>query len=145
FIDADVNNLLAKPEHRAQLAQLEAEALDDLPVHEIEQHRPLIEERNAHAKRRKHRRVLQSDDAGADDHQLAGQLFEFVHLIRVENPLAVDRYAVIVGRARAAGDKNLGSADDLRSVVAGNFERVRIEEVRGALEDGDAVASELRL
>jgi hypothetical protein len=141
----DPNDLLAKPEHGAELTQLEAEALDDFAVREIEQHRPLIEQRDPDTERGEHRRVLQPDDTGAHHHQLAGELVEFVHLIRVEYPRAVYGYALIVGRARAAGNQDPGSPDDLRSVVARDFDRVRVEEARVTVEDGDAVAVELRL
>ena len=43
FIEADRNYFFPKTKYRPQLPQLEAQALDDLPIHKIQQRGALIE------------------------------------------------------------------------------------------------------
>ena len=99
FVEAHLHDFLAQAKYRAQLTQLEAQALDDLAVDKVQQRRPLVEQRDLHAQGREHRRILQADDAGADHDQLARQLFQFVHLVGIEDALAVDGNVSTVRRA----------------------------------------------
>ena len=73
-----------------------AQCLDHLAVHEIEQRRPLIDDRDLDVQGREHRRVFESNDAGTHDDQLTGQLGHIRQLIRVEDELPVEGN---VGRA----------------------------------------------
>src|SRR5579883_2995087 len=47
-VEADRNHPLPQPKDSAQLPQLKAQALDDLPVHELQQRRALIEQGHLH-------------------------------------------------------------------------------------------------
>ena len=98
-IEAHLHDLLAQPKHRPELAQLEAQALYDLAIDEVQQRGTLVEQRDLHAQRGEHRRILQSDDARAHDDQLARQIFQFVYLVGVEDAFAVDGNVALCARA----------------------------------------------
>ena len=66
-LDGDVGDVLAEAERAVQLAQAVRERLGDLVVHEVEEARPLVDDRDLDAEGREHRGVLDADDAGADD------------------------------------------------------------------------------
>ena len=53
-----------------------AERFDHFLVGEFEQPRTPLDQRDAHAKRRKHAAVLHADDTAADDDHCLRQLFE---------------------------------------------------------------------
>jgi hypothetical protein len=81
FIQSDGNNLFAQPEDRTQLPQLEAKALNNFAVHEVQQYRALVEQSNFYSQRCKHRRVFQPDNSGSHDNQVARHFFQSVNLI----------------------------------------------------------------
>src|SRR5215467_4040993 len=60
-VEADRNDFFAKTENRAELAQLEAEALDDFAVDEIEKRGALVEQCDLNSQGGKHRRVFETD------------------------------------------------------------------------------------
>ena len=103
LVEADGNDFFPEPKHRSQLPQLEAQAFHNFAVHEIEQDGTLVEQRDFHAQGREHGRVFQADNAGAHDDQVAGDFFQAVHLVGVENSFAVDRNsALCAGRVPQA-------------------------------------------
>ena len=69
----DRDDLLAEPERRAALAHEVHQRFDHLAVDEVEDARPRLDHRDLDVEGGHHRRVLEADDAGADDDQVARQ------------------------------------------------------------------------
>ena len=64
---------LAEAELDVPLAHLVNQLVDDLGVDELERPVALVDDRDFHAERREHRRVLDADHAGADDGERCGE------------------------------------------------------------------------
>ena len=75
LVVSDLEDLLAEAERGAALAHEEDERLDHLAVDEVEDRRPRLDDRDLDVQRRDHRRVLEADDAGAHDDQVARAAF----------------------------------------------------------------------
>ena len=136
FIQADRNDFFSQAENRSQLPQLEAEALDDFAVDEVQQGGPLIEQGDFYSERRKHGRIFQPDNSGADDHQIARNFFQAVNLIGIKDAFAVNGNISAVRRAGAAGDHDVLAANQLGAVFAFDFDGMGIEEARVAFQGG---------
>ena len=145
FVEADRNHFFAEPKYRAQLPQLEAQALHNFAVHEIQQDGTLIKQRDFHAQCGEHGCVFQSDNAGAHDDQVAGDFFQAMHLVGVENSFAINRNFGAVGWPRAAGDENVLTVKQLGTLVVFDFEGMGVQEARVAFKNGDVVPAQLRL
>ena len=136
-------DLLAEPEHEPERPQVVLQRLDQLVVDEVQDPRPLLDERDVHAERGGHRGVLEPDHAAADHRQRPRQLGQ------VEDPVGVEHGALVEldsGRARRRGadgdDDALGGQPEARA-GARDLERVRVGERRRALEHAHAVAAQL--
>ena len=145
LVEANVHHLLAQPEYGTELPKLEAQALDDLAIGKVQQHRTLVQQRDLHSQRGEHRRILQADDAGAHDDQLARQLLQAVHLVGVEDAFAVDRDLRIVRGPGSAGDDEVLATQQGVSAVACDFDRVIVDEPGVAFVNRHPVATQLRL
>jgi hypothetical protein len=67
-----------------------------------------------------------------------------MYLVGIEDPFSVNWDAVIVGWTCSAGNQDSRSAEHLGPVVTRHFDGMGIEESRGPLDHGDAVAAKLR-
>src|SRR5262249_28222270 len=135
-IDADGHHAFAQAEHCAELAQLEAKCLDDLPVDEIKQPWPLVQQRNLHSQRGKHGCIVQADDPCSYDDKVSRHLFQAVDLIRIKDALAIHGNFLAVSRTRPARDEDVAGANQLCSFVIANFDLVRPDETRIAFDHG---------
>src|SRR5579883_1676111 len=144
-VEADRNHPLPQPKDSAQLPQLKAQALDDLPVHELQQRRALIEQGHLHPQCGEHGRVFQPNNAGAHDDQFPGQLIERVQLVRVEHAPAVDGNILAVRRPRAARNQHMVRLEHLRAFIVHDRDRMGIQKAGIALHHVDVVAPQLRL
>ena len=143
-IHADGLHLLAEPEDRFADAHVIRERVDDLPIDEVEQRRPLIDYRGLDVQRGEHRGVFQSDHAGADHDGAAGHLdVERDQLVAVEDAFPVARDVGVPRRARAAGDQHVLRLYGPRPLVRLHGERVRSGEARRSLQHRDSVAAQL--
>src|SRR6266849_286126 len=145
FVEANRNHFLSDTENRSQLPQLETQALDNLPIDKIQQRRTLVEQRHLHSKRREHGRVFQPDNSRAHYNQFSRYLLDKVHLIRIENALAVYRDPVDVRRPCAARDQNLLSPNLLHSFFAHDLNRMWIGKVSVPFERRHVIPPQLRL
>ncbi len=119
------------------------ERLHDFTIGKIEQRGALVNQRDFGAESGEERSVFEADDAGADDDEFMRQAVHFGDAIGVHDALVVERNVGIARRAGAAGDQNVVCVKDSLVVVALNFDRVRVGELRRALENLDAVAAKL--
>ena len=86
FLDA-----LAEPEDDVELAQVVAQRLRDLGIAEVEHRAARIDDRDARSERGEHRCELDTDHAGADDHDRRRQSREAQHdVVGVEDRRAVE-------------------------------------------------------
>ncbi len=145
FVEADGHNFFSQTKNRTKLPKLKAEALDNLAIAKIKHRRTLVQQGDLDAQRGKHGGVFQPDDASADHDQLARQFLQVVHLVGIEDALAVNGNVRIVRRARAAGKHEVLPTQHGQAVIAGHFHGVRIQETRVAFVNGDAIAAQLRL
>ena len=78
-------HFFAQAHGHAGVAQVIAERLDDLLVGELQQPRPLFNQRDAHAERREHAGVLDADHAAAHHDQGLGQVGQVQNLVAVDD------------------------------------------------------------
>ena len=109
--DVDVGDVLAEAQRAVHVAHGVRERLGDLAVHEVEEARPLVDERHLHAERREHRRVLDADDAGADDDHRAREELEAEDAVGIQDRLAVHGDAGRRRGPRARRDDDLVRLD----------------------------------
>src|SRR5271165_2127648 len=128
LIKTDRNNFLSQPEHSPKLPQLKAEALNNFAIGEFNQQRALIEQRDSHPQRSKHRRVFQPNNPRTHNDQIPRQFLQLMHLVGIKNSFAVDRNIVDVRWPRTARDQNMLPAQQLRSILSLDFNRMRIDE-----------------
>ena len=79
--DLDALDGLAEAEGHVGAAHLVDQLVDDLAIEELERTVALVDQRHLHAERREHRRVLDADDAAADDGQRPRQGLQIADLI----------------------------------------------------------------
>ncbi len=113
MIEADGNDFFSEPEYRSQLPQLEAQAFHNFAIHEIQQYGALVEQRNLDAQGREHGCVFEADDAGTHDNQVPRDFFQTVHLIGVEDAVAIHRDIGAVRGSRSAGNQDMLTTDQL--------------------------------
>ena len=142
-LDAHRADLLPEPERAVHVAHLVGERFGDLGVHELEQPRPLVDERHLDPERREHRRVLRPDDAGPDDRHRSRDLAHLEDPVGGDDGLPVDRHPL--GNRRHGADRH----DDVRRLRVDRLfgpldaQRVRIEERGGSRQDANAIAPHL--
>ena len=95
----------------------------------------MIEQCDFHAQGREHGRVLQANNAGAYDDQVARDFFQAVHLVGVEDSFAIDRNFVAVRGPGSAGDEDVVTAKQLRTLVVFDLKGVGIEKARITLHE----------
>lgn len=86
------------------------ERLHDFAVHKIQNHRPLINQRHFRAHRCHERSVLQAHHTRAHHDDFPRQTANAGELVRINNPLAVERDIGAARGARAAGDQYVFAA-----------------------------------
>ena len=141
----DRRNFFAQAERHPPFAQVVNEAFDYFRVHEVQQPRAHVDQRHADAKRRKHARILASDDARTDHRQRARQLVELHDVVARKDRGAIQRSPRIARRLGADRQHDGGRSDP--SLQPAHFvfekERVRIDKARGRGRQLDAVAQKL--
>jgi hypothetical protein len=136
----------SKAHHHAAVAHLVDEIVDDFPVDEVEYGRPRLDQRDGNVERRKDRRILDPDDARADDGQRARQTVEFKHLVAVEDAPLVERH--IVRAVWASADRDQRVVERRFAVLAGvGFQghTVPVDEAGGGAKAAHRIAHELVL
>jgi len=113
-------------------------------VHKVEDGGPLVDDGHFDAEGGEKGAELQPHDARAHDDGLARQSRKQRELVRIDDARSIKRNLRAARRARAAGDEDVAGAHAGLSILAFYFQRVGIEEARGAVEDSDVVALELR-
>src|SRR5262249_6041595 len=134
----------AGAEGEAALREIEDDRAPDLAVHEVEDRAPLLDDRDPRAESRRHRGVLQPDDARPDDDGLPVHAVHALDLVGVEDRLAVHGDLRIVRGPRPASDQDEVGGQAPRALRTLHFQRVRIGEARGAVRDRDSGAFQLR-
>ena len=126
------------------LSHLVNQLVDDLGVDELERPIAAIDDRDLDAERREHRRVLDADDAGADDREGAGKPLHASDVVARDDRLTVGRDS---GRRHRRGSGRDEDRSRTRSRATRRRRRdanaMRIDERRFAAKDVDAVAREL--
>jgi hypothetical protein len=121
------------------------ELVDDLAVEELQQAVAPLDQGHAHAHRGEDRRVLDADDAGADDGEGPRQVRQAHDVVRGEDDLAVRLHPGRGRRLGADGDHDVGRADTARARLRPDLQRVGIGEHGFTGEQGHVVAPELIL
>ena len=145
-IDFHMVDLASHPKVDAALAQLVGELLDDLAIDELQKVVARLDDRHRDVERREDRRVLQADDAGADDGEAAW------HAQLLHQAVAVDHGLVVEGDVRRAvglgphRDDDVVGRDDVRFAARlGDGDGVGVDEAGRAAHRPHAVARELVL
>ena len=138
-------DLLAESQRHAVLPHLVDQRIDDLEVDEAQQSRPLVDHGDPDAERGENGRVLEADDACADDNQRARQFLQGQDLVAGEDLLTIEIDMALARRRRADGDDDSVGGDFPVSppVEAGKAQLVRIDEGRVRLQQLDPVAQQL--
>ncbi len=107
-VAVDADDGLAEAEGDAEVAQVVLQRLDDLRVAELEQALALLDDRDARAERREHRRVLDADHAGADHDHRGRDVVELQDAVGVEDRALVERDVLRPVRRGAGRDHDVG-------------------------------------
>ena len=116
--DLDAGHLFAESERDRQVAQVEAQRLDDLGVAEVQHVLPLLDDGHLAAQRGEHRRVLDADHARADHHHRRRDRLEIEDAVGVQHPLLVELHA-FGSRGFGAGRDDDVFAADRRAFATG--------------------------
>lgn len=125
------------------MAEVIRERLDDLGIDEVEQHRPLIDQRHLRAEGAQHRRVFQPDHTAADDDGRLRNALELVDRVGVENPWRTDWNLRVLGGPAATRDQMRVRRKPLRVVRRLDAHGAIVGEARLALGHDHAVALQL--
>ena len=133
------------PEAQAHVAasQLVQKLINDLAVDELERAGTAIHQRDRDAERREHGRILDADDARANDGEGARERGQRPDVVAREDHLPVRHDAREGGGHGARADQDVGGGHLASSGGPRDGEAVRVEEFRDATEHVDSVPLEL--
>ena len=115
----DIGHLLAQPHQHIVLLGDVGQRGRNLVVEEGQQHRALIHNGDAYAKRSKHGGVLDADHAGADHNHRAREKLESEDVVAGEDALAIKRDVIVATSFGPAGDDDSRRADQPRAGARG--------------------------
>jgi hypothetical protein len=136
---ADIGDRFSEAQHDPLVSEVIRERLHDLGIDEVEQHRPLIDQRHLGAEGAQHRRVFQPDHTADDDDGGLRNALELVDRVSVENPWRTDRNLRVFRGPAATRDQDAVRRKPLRAVRRLHAHGAIVGEARLALGHEHAV------
>jgi len=122
------------------------EFLDDLAIDELEEVPARLDDGHRYIKGRVDGRILDADNAGADDRQAARDARLTGHIVAVVDVVGLERDRLRVERCRSDGDDDLvGFEGAFLAASVFDHDLMRIEETGETGTGHDTVAGELML
>src|ERR1700720_3408094 len=128
-VDPNLRNLFRETKCDTLLAQVVRQRFDDLPIHEIQKNRPLVDQRNLGAEGSHKGRVLEAYDASSHHDDFFRKATQIAKVIGIHNATVVKRNVRAVRGPGTAGNQDLTAFEsDPFAIAALNFQRVRIHK-----------------
>ena len=105
----------------------------------------MIEQRNFDSQGGKHGGIFEPDNTGSHNDQLSRNFFKTMNLVGIKYSPAVDGNIGAVRRSRATGDDDVLPPSQLRTLIASDFNGMRIDKAGVAVERSHIVAPQLGL
>jgi hypothetical protein len=143
-VDPNPRNLFREPKCDTLLAQVVRQRFDDLPIHEIQNNRPLVDQRNLGTEGSHKGCVLEAYDAGSHYDDFFRETTQIAKVIGVHNATVVKGNVRAVRGPGTAGNQDLTAFEpDSFAFAALNLECVRVQKRRTPRVDYNPVPFQL--
>src|SRR5258707_6561570 len=143
-VDPNPRDLFREPKCDTLLPQVVRQRFDDLPIHEIQNNRPLVDQRNLGTERSHKGRVLEAYDASSHYDDFFRQATQIAKVIGIHNAMVVKGNVRAVRGPGTAGDQDLTAFESDPLAVVLNFHRLRVQKGGNPSIDDNSVTFELR-
>src|SRR5260370_1377693 len=144
-VDPNLRHLFRETKCDTLLTQVVRQRFDDLPIHEIQNNRPLIDQRNLGTESSHKGCVLETHDASSHHDDFFRQATQIAKVIGINNAMVVKGDVRAMGGPRTAGDQDLTTVESDRFAIAAlNFQCVRVQKCSTPRMDYNPVTFELR-
>src|ERR1700733_5454441 len=128
-LDPNLRYFLCETKRGALLAQMVRERFDDLPIHEIENNRPLVYQGNLGTQGSHKGGVLEAYDAGSHHDDFFRKATQIAKVIGIHNATVVKGNVRAVGGPGTAGNQDLAAFESDRLAIAvQNLHCVRVQK-----------------
>src|SRR5258707_613328 len=128
-VDPNLRHLFRETKCDTLLTQVVRQRFDDLPIHEIQNNRPLVDQRNLGTESSHKGCVLEAYDAGSHYDDFVRQATQIAKVIGIHNAMVVKGNVWAVRGPGTAGNQDLSAFEpDLLAIAAPNFQRVRVQK-----------------
>src|SRR5712672_2507661 len=128
-VDPNPRHLFREPKCDTLLPQVVRQRFYDLPIHEIQNNRPLVDQRNLGAERSHKGCVLEAYDASSHYDDFFRQATQIAKVIGIHNAMVVKGNLRAVRGPRATGNQDLMTFESDRFAIAvQNFHCVRVQK-----------------
>src|SRR6266446_8585566 len=127
--DPNLRHLFRETKCDTLLTQVVRQRFDDLPIHEIQNNRPLVDQRNLGAESSHKGCVLEAYDASSHYDDFFRQTTQIAKVIGIHDAMVVKGNVRAVRGPRAAGNQDLTAFEsDPFAIAALNFQCVRVQK-----------------
>src|SRR5258707_14085803 len=128
-VDPNLRHLFRETKCDTLLPQVVRQRFDDLPIHEVQNNRPLVDQRNLGAERSHKGRVLEAYDASSHYDDFFRQATQIAKMIGIHNAMVVKGNVRAVRGPGTAGNQDLTAFEsDPFAIAALNFQGVRVQK-----------------
>src|SRR6266853_2192742 len=127
--DPNLRHLFRETKCDTLLTQVVRQRFDDLPIHEIQNNRPLVDQRNLGAERSHKGCVLEAYNASSHYDDFFRQATKIAKVVGNHNAMVVKGNVRAVGGPGTAGNQDLTAFEsDPFAIAALNFQCVRVQK-----------------
>src|SRR5712671_4590399 len=128
-VDSNARHLLREAKCDTLLPQVVRQRFDDLPIHEIQNNRPLVDQRNLGAEGSHEGCVLEAHDASSHYDDFFRQATQIAKVIGIHNAMVVKGNVRAVRGPGTAGNQDLMAFEsDPFAIAILNFQCVRVQK-----------------
>src|SRR5260370_12507976 len=128
-VDPNLRHFFREPKCDTLLPQVVRQRFDDLPIHEIKNNRPLVDQRNLGAERSHQGCVLEAYDASSHYDDFFRQATQIAKVVGIHNAMVVKGNVRAVRGPSTAGNQDLTAFEpDPLAIAAPNFQCVRVQK-----------------
>src|SRR6202140_5068583 len=143
-VDPNLRHLFRKTKCDTLLAQVVRKRFDDLPIDEIQNNGPLVDQRSLCAEGRHKGCVLEAYDASSHYDDFFREATQIAKVVGIHNAMVVKGNVWAVGGTGTAGNQDLTALQSDPFAIALNSHRVRIQKRRTPSIDDNSVTLQLR-
>src|ERR1700686_1901318 len=128
-VDPNLRHLFPEPKCDTLLPQVVRQRFDDLPIHEIQNNRPLVDQRNLGTEGSHEGCVLEAHDAGSHYDDFFRQTAQIAEMIGIHNAMVVKGNVRAVRGPGSTGNQDLTAFEsDPFDIAVLNFQCVRVQK-----------------